>query len=928
MYCPSCGMEIDDNSRFCSTCGEKITDVLNDLGIRYKGGDQSAFQEIYDDTVSWVRSYVYNRVSSNNVEDCLQSVYIKLFENISKFDETKGPFRAWFNTLVANETIDFLRKYEKPQSKNVDSLYDEEDKVIDIVDPGMSPEDVMEKQEVAQIMSEILAEISEDQRQCIMLRYMEGLKNKEIADIMGISEGTVKSRISYGLKRVEAKVIALEKQGTKLYSMAPLPFFIWIICRGNVAGLTISGNLWSNIAASTFGMSANAVAGVAVTAGGANAMAGMGTAMNAGIAAETGAVAGAEAMTGAEALSGAGMSISSGISAEVGTVAGSEAMMGAGTSISAGISVETGAAGTGAVAEVSTGASAGAVAEVSTGSTAAAGGSATASAGATAGTGVSASGATTVTGGMTKAGAGVVAGATGLAAMGLKGLLIKIFLGITIAAAAVGGGFGIKHLVEKAKKIESESESSIGKPTTEEVATATDADAVVIGDATATDVVVAEYPEWIDKYMETVMEETSDVNHMLGGVELFDIDSDGIPEIELYPASTGAGTGMAGLYVLSGDQVLCTDFRGQNNSLATYISESNQKGIIETLWLDSDAPCEFVIFEKKGDTIVENYRVWFGDYKFVGIVGEYDSSAMKCYKIEYINGNREKTEISYDEAKTLVSDFIYVDSFEAVESDSGAYYKELEYTVNEGMIIPDFYNFEYGQEIDYEDLRQWMHDYYISTQDEKESVDNSGADQEAKSDIPVEYQPLMEEFYNTLLSDEILFSYSDEGGIDLGYSEDRCKDFGYCFMDIDSNGVLELLITKSGYLYIVYTLDQGEPVCVTNSWHRGARTLLEGGIIYCYDNLGGVGIQSYYTIEPQNGSWTVADYYFNDRVYESEDPLSDYVIKYYYQPDPSAVDDNRDVSTAIEISEEELQEFLDACKAVEYETVSFDEYVK
>ena len=38
MYCPSCGMEIDDNSRFCSTCGEKITDVLNDLGIEKVDG--------------------------------------------------------------------------------------------------------------------------------------------------------------------------------------------------------------------------------------------------------------------------------------------------------------------------------------------------------------------------------------------------------------------------------------------------------------------------------------------------------------------------------------------------------------------------------------------------------------------------------------------------------------------------------------------------------------------------------------------------------------------------------------------------------------------------------------------------------------------------------------------------------------------------
>lgn len=712
MYCPSCGREIDDNSRFCSTCGEKITDVLNDLGIRYKGGDQSAFQEIYDDTVSWVRSYVYNRVSSNNVEDCLQSVYIKLFENISKFDETKGPFRAWFNTLVANETIDFLRKYEKPQSKNVDSLYDEEDKVIDIVDPGMSPEDVMEKQEVAQIMSEILAEISEDQRQCIMLRYMEGLKNKEIADIMGISEGTVKSRISYGLKRVEAKVIALEKQGTKLYSMAPLPFFIWIICRGNVAGLTISGNLWSNIAASTFGMSANAVAGVAVTAGGANAMAGMGTAMNAGIAAETGAVAGAEAMTGAEALSGAGMSISSGISAEVGTVAGSEAMMGAGTSISAGISVETGAAGTGAVAEVSTGASAGAVAEVSTGSTAAAGGSATASAGATAGTGVSASGATTVTGGMTKAGAGVAAGATGLAAMGLKGLLIKIFLGITIAAAAVGGGFGIKHLVEKAKKIESESESSIGKPTTEEVATATDADVVVIGDATATDVVVTDatatdadkvvYPEWIDAYVEKLEIEIETITYNYFDLGLIDVNGDDVPEMYFKTFDS-----FGKMYTYSNGQVI--DINGEYDSNKFYVNRETSRGAMLVARHHSEAPWTFIVFKIEDNMMIFEYEVCFSNDVLDG--GD------ECSKSEYVDGvldyENRKT-MTFEEANSLVSEFIVAEEF----YDPGyGFVTELRYSVKEGIEELEVENIYVSSSdlVDCEDIRICLQEYYLTS---------------------------------------------------------------------------------------------------------------------------------------------------------------------------------------------------------------------
>lgn len=267
MYCSNCGMEIEDDSLYCTTCGEKVTDILNEMGIRYKNGDESAFREIYEDTVSWVRSYVYNRVSRDNVEDCMQQIYIKLYQNIGYFDESKGHFRTWFNTLIKNETIDFLRKYEKPQNKNVDSLYDDEDKIIDFVDPGMTPEDVMEKQEIANIMSEILSEISEEQRQCIMLHYMEGLKNKEIAEIYGISEGTVKSRISYGLKKIEAKVIIMEKQGTKLYSMSPLAFFAWMVCRGNVASLAAGGSLWENISvATTVGASVTAIEGGVVRA--------------------------------------------------------------------------------------------------------------------------------------------------------------------------------------------------------------------------------------------------------------------------------------------------------------------------------------------------------------------------------------------------------------------------------------------------------------------------------------------------------------------------------------------------------------------------------------------------------------------------------------------------------------------------------------
>ena len=255
MYCPVCGLEIEDNSKVCDFCGESI-DALDVLGISFKHGDQNAFQEIYEDTTPWVRNHVYNRVSQSNVDDCMQEIYMELFQKIDKFDETKASFRTWFNTLVRNKTTDYLRVNEKPKSKEVEALYDDDDKAIDLVDPGMSPEDVMEKKEIAYILSQVLDEISEEQRKCIMLHYVEGLKYKEIAEILGISEGTVKSRTNYGLKSAEVKVKELEKKGIKLYSMAPLPFFLWLICHGNVAELSTSGNLWGNIVTSTVGTGA------------------------------------------------------------------------------------------------------------------------------------------------------------------------------------------------------------------------------------------------------------------------------------------------------------------------------------------------------------------------------------------------------------------------------------------------------------------------------------------------------------------------------------------------------------------------------------------------------------------------------------------------------------------------------------------------
>ena len=88
------------------------------------------------------------------------------------------------------------------------------------------PEVVTDQKETTKLMKEILGGLSEEQRLAVSLYYFEELSVKEIADILSVSEGTVKSRLNYGRKKIEIGVKALEKKGTKLYGLAPIPFLL------------------------------------------------------------------------------------------------------------------------------------------------------------------------------------------------------------------------------------------------------------------------------------------------------------------------------------------------------------------------------------------------------------------------------------------------------------------------------------------------------------------------------------------------------------------------------------------------------------------------------------------------------------------------------------------------------------------------------
>ena len=97
-------------------------------------------------------------------------------------------------------------------------------------DISVLPEDALDQKDTSEIFSEILDSIPEKQRLVITMYYYMEMSQPHIARTLGISEGTVKSRLSYGKKAIESKIYEVEKRdGIRLHTVAPFTFFLWLL---------------------------------------------------------------------------------------------------------------------------------------------------------------------------------------------------------------------------------------------------------------------------------------------------------------------------------------------------------------------------------------------------------------------------------------------------------------------------------------------------------------------------------------------------------------------------------------------------------------------------------------------------------------------------------------------------------------------------
>lgn len=227
MKCYNCRSEVSEGMSFCPNCGslQKFTELIQ----RANNNDQIAIEQLYKMTYNNVYQTIrmIANLDEDTVFDLLQNTYIKAFKNLSQLKEPEA-FRGWIKTIARNLTIDYLRKKKAITFSQIVSI--DSDEMIDFEDESVQnqPEAVIDRNETTNLLGQILGELTEEQRIAIHMYYFEELSIKEISEILGASEGTIKSRLNYGRKKIEEGVKALEKKGTKLYGLAPIPFLLFL----------------------------------------------------------------------------------------------------------------------------------------------------------------------------------------------------------------------------------------------------------------------------------------------------------------------------------------------------------------------------------------------------------------------------------------------------------------------------------------------------------------------------------------------------------------------------------------------------------------------------------------------------------------------------------------------------------------------------
>ena len=177
----------------------------DDVAARFAAGDESALREAYDAHGALVFAFCSRNLASRaDAEDATQQVFVAAWQGRDRFDAEKGSLPGWLLGIARHKVSDVVRA-----SGRRDALVERQASAVGTGAPGApagavgdTPDKVLDRLVVARA----LAELPDEQRRTLELAFYDDLTHTQIAQVLGLPLGTVKSHIRRGLGRLRASL--------------------------------------------------------------------------------------------------------------------------------------------------------------------------------------------------------------------------------------------------------------------------------------------------------------------------------------------------------------------------------------------------------------------------------------------------------------------------------------------------------------------------------------------------------------------------------------------------------------------------------------------------------------------------------------------------------------------------------------------------
>lgn len=187
-----------------------MENISDDIIKKAAGGDQSAFESIYRASSKFVYNVAWRIVSKHeDAEEVTQEVFLTVYRKLSSF-KFQSSLKTWIYRVTINIALNYAKKLSRTRNKTTE--YNEQIHCAGVLGEA---EAIVDKEHNEKLVKVLLNTLTSDQKTCMVLRNIEGLSYREIADVLNININTVRSRLNRGretLLQLRKEVIKNEVQ--------------------------------------------------------------------------------------------------------------------------------------------------------------------------------------------------------------------------------------------------------------------------------------------------------------------------------------------------------------------------------------------------------------------------------------------------------------------------------------------------------------------------------------------------------------------------------------------------------------------------------------------------------------------------------------------------------------------------------------------